>query len=93
MPDEFGPNWTFYICEDFHRSNFRSEKLEQPHGAFFAIKNIDAAEMNIPPAWSDLRRALPSELKAMTLEEENRILREKLEKQSARSPLAGFRWR
>jgi Methyltransferase domain len=61
-PEDFGPKWSFHICEDYHRKDFKGELLEKPHGAFFAV--FDAAKNNDaqPAVMSDIRRPLPSEV-------------------------------
>ncbi|MCP4475627.1 MAG: class I SAM-dependent methyltransferase [Gammaproteobacteria bacterium] len=48
-PEEFSSEWSFYICETYHRTNFRNEKLEVPHGAFFAIRNFEDKKNIVKP--------------------------------------------
>jgi len=37
---DFDDTWDIYACEKFHFVNSKDEPLDEPHGAFFAIKNI-----------------------------------------------------
>jgi hypothetical protein len=61
-PEDFGPAWSFYISEDFHQLDFKGDPLERPHGAFFAIRNLDAEPVAKPDVYTQLRRPLPSEI-------------------------------
>ena len=62
LPEDFGPDWHFYICETFHENDFRGEKLQEPYGAMFAIKNIECKHDFVPSKIVNLRRPLPSEV-------------------------------
>lgn len=66
-PEDFDPNWTCYVSDDFHRVDFRGAPLLKPHGAFFAVKQISTAEIPAPSVWSDWRRQLPSEIELKKL--------------------------
>ncbi|MBY3167867.1 class I SAM-dependent methyltransferase [Rhizobium laguerreae] len=63
-PEDFGPEWSFYVCTDFHQVDFKREALEKTYGAFFAIRNFDPVHTEMPETYSDLRRKLPSEIEA-----------------------------
>lgn len=64
-PGDFGNEWSFYVCEDFHQVNFSNEPLGKSHGAFFAIRSFDANDiLPAPEVATDLRRPLPSEIEA-----------------------------
>lgn len=67
-PNDFGPAWSFHICKEYHRSDFKDEKLAHPYGAFFAICNLDAEPVTRPAALSDIRRPLPSEIRLQAAE-------------------------
>jgi protein-L-isoaspartate O-methyltransferase len=67
-PEDFNPNWSFYICNEFHGVNFKGEKLEETYGAFFAIRNLDAKAISEPGKITDFRKPLPSELEALRLQ-------------------------
>jgi len=41
MPEDFDDTWTIFACKEYHTHNNINEKLEQPHGAFWAIKNMN----------------------------------------------------
>ncbi|MFK7871472.1 MAG: methyltransferase domain-containing protein [Roseobacter sp.] len=66
-PDEFGPEWAIFSCNDFHQVVFKGESLPRTHGAFFAIRNFDVAQIEKPESFSDIRRKLPSETEAEAL--------------------------
>lgn len=63
-PKDFDSEWKHFICLDYHREDYKKDKLDKPYGAFFAIKNIQADKNNFvkPETYSDLRRPLPSEI-------------------------------
>ena len=66
-PDDFSSEWSFYVCDDFHKMDFKGDTLEKTYGAFFAIRNIDQVEVVQPATFTDLRRPLPSEIEANEL--------------------------
>lgn len=80
-PEDFGPAWTFLISEDFHQVDFRGSELAKAHGAFFAIRNLDALVEDVAPdSYSDLRRPLPSELEVERLQQQcDRLENQRLE--------------
>lgn len=78
-PEDFGPEWSFYVCDDFHQVDFKGDRLQSTHGAFFAIRNFDPADITAPATNADMRRKLPSEIEAEELKERNRLLSEKNE--------------
>ena len=59
--DDFDSAWSFYICKEFHKKDYKDEPLDQPYGAFFAIRNFDEKVIDRPISFSDIRRPLPSE--------------------------------
>ncbi len=79
-PDDFAEDWHFYICETFHRQNFRSNPLDRPHGAFFAIRNFLDKTTNTPSTLSDIRRPLPSEISLYKAQDELQTLKLELNK-------------
>lgn len=62
LPEDFGFDWTFHICETAHQYDFRQEKLPEPYGALFASKTFTDHVAPIPAKLVDLRRPLPSEI-------------------------------
>jgi hypothetical protein len=40
LPEDFDESWEIIACKDFHLNNNIGEKLDEPFGAFWAIKNI-----------------------------------------------------
>lgn len=54
-PQDFNAAWSFYICKDFHSVDFKCEKLDKPHGAFYAILNIENKMIQIPQKMPDIR--------------------------------------
>jgi SAM-dependent methyltransferase len=68
LPKDFGDSWTFYICDDFHKRDFRNNEIEKPYGAFFAIKSISCLDtIEKPTSFQDFRRPLPSEIELQEL--------------------------
>jgi ubiquinone/menaquinone biosynthesis C-methylase UbiE len=68
LPEDFGDSWSFYICEDFHKWDFRNREIENPYGAFFAIKSISSLDTIAKPSpFQDFRRPLPSEIELQEL--------------------------
>jgi hypothetical protein len=50
LPEDFADDWTFHVCPEFHKFDDQGEKLNNPFGAFYAIKNIDNfEEKNLKP--------------------------------------------
>ena len=91
LPDDFGKQWEFHICEKYHLKDFRGEFLDKPFGAFFAVRKFQETQfvslMEIP----DIRRPLPSEIALQKLQvrmaeltESNRVLKEEISVFSAR---------
>lgn len=60
-PEDFSEAWSFYICKNFHKIDFKGAALEQTYGAFYAIRNFDGNVVVKPEKFSDIRRPLPSE--------------------------------
>ncbi len=67
VPEDFSAPWTFHICKEFHRCNFKGEALEQSFGAFFAIRSFENKSLAEPGKMTDFRRPLPSELEVQRL--------------------------
>ncbi len=91
LPEDFGTQWEFHICEKYHLKDFRGEFLDKPYGAFFAVRNFQETQfvslMEVP----DIRRPLPSEIALQKLQasmaeqtESNRVLTEDISVLSAR---------
>ena len=40
-PEDFGEEWSFVACRDFHETNGKGESFEGRHGAFWAIRTLD----------------------------------------------------
>lgn len=78
-PEDFDATWSFYICQDFHSTNFRGKTLSKAHGAFYAIRNFDRKIVVKPVSYSDIRRPLPSELELELLKKEYQDLSLKLQ--------------
>ena len=66
LPDDFGQGWDFHICETFHAVDFRQETLKEPHGAFFAIKNIKGKA--VAPLYNDTARLLANAMHVIQLQ-------------------------
>ena len=62
LPDDFGEKWNFLVCKEFHKQKFNGDELENPFGAFFAIRDFKAKPAPDIEFSSDLRKPLPSEL-------------------------------
>jgi len=69
-PEDFGREWSFYICEGFHSVDFKNNPLEQAYGAFYVIRNFKEKITSTPEKFSDFRRMLPSEIEAQGLKVE-----------------------
>ena len=91
LPEDFGTQWEFHICEKYHIKDFRGEFLDKPYGAFFAVRNFQETQfvslMEVP----DIRRPLPCEIALQKLQasmaeqtESNRVLTEDISVLSAR---------
>ncbi len=63
-PDDFGSEWTHYICPDFHQHDFKSDTLQDAFGAFFAIRDFDHKPAETAAPAPELQEALPTELEA-----------------------------
>lgn len=46
-PKDFGDDWEFLVCKDFHFTDQYGEVLDQPFGAFWAIKTTENKEASI----------------------------------------------
>lgn len=40
LPEDFGSDWTFHLCHNYHNMDSHLRPLEKPFGAFWAILNI-----------------------------------------------------
>lgn len=69
-PEDFSAAWSFYICENFHGVDFKGEPLEQPYGAFYAMRNFERQTIPAPEKMPEYRRPLPSEIEAQRLQAE-----------------------
>ena len=70
-PSDFSSSWLSYICKEYHKLDYKGDQLDQPYGAFFAIRNFHSKTLNIPRKLNDIRRPLPSELKLASLNAEH----------------------
>lgn len=59
--DDFGPDWLFYVCKDFHQIDFKADSLAEAFGAFFAIRNFDHTPAETAKPVPDIQERLPSE--------------------------------
>ena len=66
-PEDFSEAWSFYICEDFHRVDFKGELLDKPFGAFYGVLNFESKTIQLPQKMSDIRRPLPAEIEIQNL--------------------------
>lgn len=92
LPEDFGTQWEFHICEKYHLKDFRGEFLDKPYGAFFAVRNFPETQVVSPIEIPDIRRPLPSEIALQKLQvsmaeltESNRVLTEESFVLSARA--------
>lgn len=69
-PEDFSESWSFYICECFHSVDFRGERLSEPYGAFFAVRDFESKLSQLPKKMSDIRRPLPSEVEVQKIKVE-----------------------
>ncbi|AHG44178.1 hypothetical protein RLEG12_13490 [Rhizobium leguminosarum bv. trifolii CB782] len=67
MPDDFGPEWTHFVCPDFHQHDFKSDSLNQAFGAFFAIRDFNHTPAETAAPAPELQEPLPSELQTAQL--------------------------
>jgi len=74
LPEDFASCWSFYICETFHKTDHNYKVLDKPHGAFYAIKNMEKTVIAAPKILSDIRRATKSELDLARLKVEHESL-------------------
>ncbi len=58
-PQDFENTWSFYICNDFHATDFKGETLPRAHGAFYAVRNFENKAIAKPEKFDDIRRWLP----------------------------------
>jgi hypothetical protein len=71
LPEDFGQEWLFYICNEFHKFNDSGEPLEEVFGAFYAIKNIssDAHDRKVSYHGTFFRKTAKDEkIEALTAE-------------------------
>ena len=73
-PEDFSAAWSFYICKDFHKVDFKGEALEKTYGAFYAIRNFDMKVVTKPERFIDIRRPLPSEQELESLKNKYQTL-------------------
>lgn len=52
MPEDFGEDWEFIVCENFHTHDNLGEVYETPKGAFFAIFNSKNEVTRLNPFFS-----------------------------------------
>lgn len=60
-PEDFGPAWSFHICEKFHVRDFAGSALPDPYGAFFAIRNFERKAVSVPDSMTDFRHPTHAE--------------------------------
>ena len=78
FPEDFGDGWDFYICETFHKVDFRNQLLKQEYGAFFAVKSFFGKPTPLPDSIPNIWRPLPSEIelekvKAKLIDSQNQL--------------------
>lgn len=71
--DEFNDNWELYICENFHKIDFKGDILQNPHGAFFGILNLKKSSIKKPDFIPNIKKILPSEKEVQILKEKFKI--------------------
>lgn len=54
-PEDFGDDWDFIVCEDFHKEDQRGP-LKKPFGAFWAIRTFDGAHVKKAEAIPERKR-------------------------------------
>ncbi len=62
LPEDFGEEWTFHICENFHQCDFRQRQLPEPYGAMFALRTFTEKPTLPSGKIVNIRRPLPSEI-------------------------------
>jgi hypothetical protein len=62
IPEDFGSGWDFYICESYHKYDFRNQRLDKEYGTFFAVKNFFGKPTPTPESIPNIRPLLPSEI-------------------------------
>jgi len=45
LPEDFGGDWKFYVCPEFHKYDDNGREFTPAFGAFYAIKDFDNSEM------------------------------------------------
>lgn len=53
LPEDFDESWSIIACKDFHQYNNIGERLDEPFGAFWAIKNIENSIVVSHPFYQD----------------------------------------
>ena len=76
MPSDFSSSWSFYICKKFHLTDGKGDVLDEPFGAFFAVRNLEEKTIMKPEKLADYRRPLPAEIALQQLQAEHRELQE-----------------
>lgn len=89
LPEDFDQDWEFHVCETYHQTNFRGEKLEKAHGAFFAIYNCKEQTFKVESKINDIRRPLPSEILLQRSENEVQYLKSKLHELESKIGVSG----
>ncbi|SDD91686.1 Methyltransferase domain-containing protein [Paenibacillus sp. UNCCL117] len=60
VPEEFDGTWDIVACENFHSHNNIGQKLEEPFGAFWAIKNKKLSDTTWPSLINNKENLVPS---------------------------------
>jgi hypothetical protein len=74
IPGDFSSAWSCYICNEFHHVDHANLPLEQPFGAFFAVRNLEKENLKAPEYNMDIRRPLPAEVALHCLQTEYHAL-------------------
>jgi len=60
VPEEFDGTWDIVACKNFHSYNNVGQKLEEPFGAFWAIKNKELSDTSWPSLMNKKDNLVPS---------------------------------
>lgn len=52
MPKDFGEDWEFFVCEDFHTHDNLNIEYDEAKGAMFAILNLEKTKPDSAPIFS-----------------------------------------
>lgn len=83
MTDDFDSSWEIYACKDYHDTNNVGRKLDEPFGAFWAIKNFndEVSELAFDSLPQEVKNAIVNKLPSAYFERIEKLQKKELEHQ------------